>query len=1515
MVECCLEHKKLEATERATLASKRDALASAVSALAATVGPCAPMLMKAWLVSAAVGMRLGDEPRGADVDFGFDSFEALTKAFDDNNALKSLEYDVQQGKKTVKKKKPKEMLEADVAKVNKPLQELFLLQKAMRLGGNFDDTAREDSAWKKKPAGCCAGKDPEFDELVAQTSARLRQLSTACQAVQEAAQALAAAESQCAAYLYKTLPLIVSRLKDGDAGQLAEAGVKAMKVTIPGPERVRGLKEIEDDKIKLKEQQIEDRKAGKKERTELTVDPYYVRTIAEGNVGLKKAVTIEKRAIAAISVTLDAFGTPLLKEVEAIVDRYELPVPEGEPPKPLRGSAELEEALKKRLEKPFVVDEDPLETALAWLAMERPLLPPREDASHAASTDSVALASDLAGRLKAGSTYVSELIGGRRYDIDAPGYMDAYAGKWNSLGDLEVKRENSTGDLISDLVKRMKKPRAFGVVIDDLMRSFRAAEEMLGEGVAVLKTEDDAVELTCEQSIALLLQAVAASEQEYAGYQHAERERYGIKPPTVPPEAMMWRNFVMITAGEEPKKPASDEGEPVVHITEDLFESFCEAVGEDVVAFADPEDETLFKVAFDANSSKGHVHWNNVLVAEIAGDLIMEHGAEETMDEAKFHAAFANEESGLKEALQGAWESAGAPGELTFDDHSSLNFEQYMTFREEVVDKWKEKLEEHHANNEGADDEAADAEAEGEAEEAEAEEAGDEEGGGESKGKKGEEDDEEEDEEAVELEAPPALTEFWYPAGEGMKEVAEHYLNQYWLQGADLTGEGNDKWERNLVVEKQGHQEQEGNVITETVLINPVLTFDPNPSYLQWFTQEQIEDDTSKSEKDQPDSTAQWLKQRTVMHESGVPYVKTVKVFTISEGVRRLDKYEEKVKKDGWPAAATEKFFLVDLSRPVLRSFTARKWIWVPQYHRRLFYAERAEHFHPMFKQKRPKDAIDKAADQGAFAAALDFLSSSDDYRPGGFTCGICHRKQAPTLIKQVNFGDVSAVKPGKPPPLKSLATGDPIVFGFKCFAEMANGKIPQIELRVANLCQGYFCHHREFSKTAMHERQRCFAVCMRCSQENALSDCDADETFKKQFGKGPTGNKIVPRGQDSQALEGLDADEQNALKIEQIMLVGTLPAMLARQLYVDVALANIITIKLSKIDLEKKENMVMLTELDPSKNERLTSVTAARKAYTKTSMFSSTAKFVGGPKKYEAAAMKLLEEFCKKEHALPEAEKPAASKLKVVPVDKKGKPDAKKLKEIFAEFIGEQKLPKADQTLITLRGFAIQLASFLYGGGSMAWYKDSEELQKKQIASKLAAAHLPAGDDAKGQSQEMLDKALNVATTSPSIDPLQVEGVPPLVRDVINTLYPSFLDEVVFRLIGVEEIDRLFEEVQEPIEYMSGLLSDMQRMRIEMLEACTPLLVPDKKGKMPPSPVTPSEALETVQAALRHANESPPPVPPPPNEPPTWAPSRLRPASTENKKANGQAAASYVELSFYRYQVRLRPLTPEAPT
>ena len=76
-----------------------------------------------------------------------------------------------------------------------------------------------------------------------------------------------------------------------------------------------------------------------------------------------------------------------------------------------------------------------------------------------------------------------------------------------------------------------------------------------------------------------------------------------------------------------------------------------------------------------------------------------------------------------------------------------------------------------------------------------------------------------------------------------------------------------------------------------------------------------------------------------------------------------------------------------------------------------------------------------------------------------------------------------------------------------------------------------------------------------------------------------------------------------------------------------------------------------------------------------------------------------------------------------------------------------------------------------------------------------------------------------------------------------------------------------------------------------------------DKKGALPPPPATCSQALEVLEAALRRANDGSSGEEGR-QDPPCWGPPRLRPAATANKRANGQAAATYIELSFYRFRL-----------
>ena len=88
---------------------------------------------------------------------------------------------------------------------------------------------------------------------------------------------------------------------------------------------------------------------------------------------------------------------------------------------------------------------------------------------------------------------------------------------------------------------------------------------------------------------------------------------------------------------------------------------------------------------------------------------------------------------------------------------------------------------------------------------------------------------------------------------------------------------------------------------------------------------------------------------------------------------------------------------------PRLQPFTPRKWIWVPQYHGRLTFCERAELYHPMFQKNTYKNAIDAAAEGGEGALLDAIFKKLQAYRPGGYTCNICHKYHKPTEIHVVD--------------------------------------------------------------------------------------------------------------------------------------------------------------------------------------------------------------------------------------------------------------------------------------------------------------------------------------------------------------------------------------------------------------------------------------------------------------------------------------------------------------------------------
>lgn len=80
------------------------------------------------------------------------------------------------------------------------------------------------------------------------------------------------------------------------------------------------------------------------------------------------------------------------------------------------------------------------------------------------------------------------------------------------------------------------------------------------------------------------------------------------------------------------------------------------------------------------------------------------------------------------------------------------------------------------------------------------------------------------------------------------------------------------------------------------------------------------------------------------------------------------------------------------------------------RYKRRLWYAERAELFHPMFKKVQSKKIADAfgadASFVGAGKAALkqlsDLFNGFSSMRPGGYTCNVCSTRIKPTKIVAV---------------------------------------------------------------------------------------------------------------------------------------------------------------------------------------------------------------------------------------------------------------------------------------------------------------------------------------------------------------------------------------------------------------------------------------------------------------------------------------------------------------------------------
>ena len=112
---------------------------------------------------------------------------------------------------------------------------------------------------------------------------------------------------------------------------------------------------------------------------------------------------------------------------------------------------------------------------------------------------------------------------------------------------------------------------------------------------------------------------------------------------------------------------------------------------------------------------------------------------------------------------------------------------------------------------------------------------------------------------------------------------------------------------------------------------------------------------------------------------------------------------------------------------------------------------------------------------------------------------------------------------------------------------------MPTTELRVRNICQGYFCHHREFNNDVMRKQQRCFAICMSCAQNPGIVVDYGDADYAGFEGKFTDSEYGPPTGIDAKTLDSISAaSETGSMKIrdDTLGVIGTWPAFVARHRY-----------------------------------------------------------------------------------------------------------------------------------------------------------------------------------------------------------------------------------------------------------------------------------------------------------------------------------------------------------------------------
>jgi hypothetical protein len=225
--------------------------------------------------------------------------------------------------------------------------------------------------------------------------------------------------------------------------------------------------------------------------------------------------------------------------------------------------------------------------------------------------------------------------------------------------------------------------------------------------------------------------------------------------------------------------------------------------------------------------------------------------------------------------------------------------------------------------------------------------------------------------------------------------------------------------------------------------------------------------------------------------------------------------------------------------------------------------------------------------------------------------------------------------------------------------------------------------------------------------------------------------------------------------------------------------------------------------------------------------------------------------------------------------------------------------LKKKNQARTNLRSMAIQVASFFYSPEetSESWFEKAEALTEdkaREEKERKKKEQTTLQDTGALNPRKEQERDLNESIFRRAVDPLDLPEVPQFVRDVINAVYPSLVDEVQLRMISVPEMDVLFREAADPLYYLTGVVNDITLAKGQMLEACAFDLstgarntklrafnVPDAFKRL-------HKALK-IKAGTQETRQG---------DSPTWAPPRLRSATTDNGKA------TYRELNFIRFKL-----------